>query len=1029
MDARRNSVYNPSTNQEIALIRKVIKKIESNRGACDSDNINDESLDIDVIEEQLTVNRKKYFIRRVFLSHHQYKVGWVVDYDLHLCMRCDKDFSWFRGRLKHHCRACGDLCCHDCSPYITEVPYLQEEKGSRVCKKCFGLKSDSPAIIAPIISSLPPQQQVSKVIDMPVTQLFNDDTDTTGTFSSSVRRRSIISNRKPYLSSEENLLKKYNDELERFESEQSFKYEEAYRMMRELVPVDIYKSNINLLLEYGLPLPAANRIWNMKILWLIVTHPEDIAKIHLADFRSKYHYDSLDIIEMRAVWYVLPKWHGEEKKKAWREGFKSKLDDLAYREAKGSLSANLIRHVAYEECVLLHLFDPMIEVYPRFHRIASYAQDAPLDSPVPPPPATTTGDVGRYINQLTLDLDEKEDIKTRQKEMKYQTLLEEINASDAPLTLLDDDISSLGLGSDLPSLEVTPASYAQPSNSSGAVEDRGSGSRWSIPRQSQQHAQAQAAPLTPSRQVVANNINSINSIKPQSRKQQQLPGVIDTDTHSHHSNSYSNKSTPMNKVKDKDQDQDKGNNKEYDRHKAREEFFASRRTSFRRTPTARYGTNTSQSQSQSQSQSNNASPLRPRQSAANSVVAGEGGGERDSNSLSSLSTTRSQAAANAALIAAAAALPPAPLSSAAIGGVKVGAGSSASDPIFITTATATTVDATKDSSAAVDSVATNCTDKRWSDNSKSKNKQLSLDVTSSIQSNLASYNTSPQVPLSPAVVKKAVTPIRYLAPPQVVKVKNKAAEEEEDEYQFISQSVGLVPTPTPPAAVAAPIAAAAQEEEATVDDSTFATAIKTALLEGDVSVAVAILDTQSLSSILPSEDSHQIFLYHAALIQDDASQEVMLYLIDEEVIDIDFIIDSSTNQSLLHHTVIHNQPNLARELLTRGANILLMDNDNECPLSFALRLQRVWLVEEFERTGAESSFLSSTDTQGRFQYIMYYLLAGYGKKAMKLHAQGFVSVTAEEATELLQSCTGHFDQMKEPVETYELLMSLGANMD
>jgi hypothetical protein len=74
----------------------------------------------------------------------------------------------------------------------------------------------------------------------------------------------------------------------------------------------------------------------------------------LADFRSKYFYDGLDITEMRAVWYNLPKWDIDaenplEKGKAeWKEGFKSKLDDLAYKEAIGKLPVHLVRHPAYE---------------------------------------------------------------------------------------------------------------------------------------------------------------------------------------------------------------------------------------------------------------------------------------------------------------------------------------------------------------------------------------------------------------------------------------------------------------------------------------------------------------------------------------------------------------------------------------------------------------------------------------------------------------------------------------------------------
>lgn len=50
-------------------------------------------------------------------------------------------------------------------------------------------------------------------------------------------------------------------------------------MMRLLIPVDIYKSNLNKLIQQGLPPPVAERIWKNKILWLIVMHPDDISKV------------------------------------------------------------------------------------------------------------------------------------------------------------------------------------------------------------------------------------------------------------------------------------------------------------------------------------------------------------------------------------------------------------------------------------------------------------------------------------------------------------------------------------------------------------------------------------------------------------------------------------------------------------------------------------------------------------------------------------------------------------------------------
>jgi len=53
------------------------------------------------------------------------------------------------------------------------------------------------------------------------------------------------------------------------------------------------------MIKQGVPAAIAKRLWEKRALSLIVTHPDDIAKIHIADLRGKYHYVGLDIIEMR----------------------------------------------------------------------------------------------------------------------------------------------------------------------------------------------------------------------------------------------------------------------------------------------------------------------------------------------------------------------------------------------------------------------------------------------------------------------------------------------------------------------------------------------------------------------------------------------------------------------------------------------------------------------------------------------------------------------------------------------------------
>lgn len=136
---RRHSLHTDSSNYVITSLRSKIKAIEDVNGQR-QDLMDPLRYGAVVQQEQILVNKKSRNVRKVYMSDHRYKIGWVVDWDLSTCMVCNAPFGWFLGRPKHHCRACGALVCHGCSPYVTTVPGLNEFGGSRVCINCFGLK-------------------------------------------------------------------------------------------------------------------------------------------------------------------------------------------------------------------------------------------------------------------------------------------------------------------------------------------------------------------------------------------------------------------------------------------------------------------------------------------------------------------------------------------------------------------------------------------------------------------------------------------------------------------------------------------------------------------------------------------------------------------------------------------------------------------------------------------------------------------------------------------------------------------------
>ncbi|OQS06061.1 hypothetical protein THRCLA_01879 [Thraustotheca clavata] len=60
---------------------------------------------------------------------------WQPDDASDVCSQCQHIFTlWFRRR--HHCRACGNLVCADCSPHFTPLPTIGYDYPVRVCRGC-----------------------------------------------------------------------------------------------------------------------------------------------------------------------------------------------------------------------------------------------------------------------------------------------------------------------------------------------------------------------------------------------------------------------------------------------------------------------------------------------------------------------------------------------------------------------------------------------------------------------------------------------------------------------------------------------------------------------------------------------------------------------------------------------------------------------------------------------------------------------------------------------------------------------------
>lgn len=69
------------------------------------------------------------------VSKPLYSVIWVPDDRARDCADCKQRFTQFRR--KHHCRACGQVFCSDCTKQRIRLPQFGYTNPERVCENCF----------------------------------------------------------------------------------------------------------------------------------------------------------------------------------------------------------------------------------------------------------------------------------------------------------------------------------------------------------------------------------------------------------------------------------------------------------------------------------------------------------------------------------------------------------------------------------------------------------------------------------------------------------------------------------------------------------------------------------------------------------------------------------------------------------------------------------------------------------------------------------------------------------------------------
>jgi hypothetical protein len=137
---------------------------------------------------------------------------------------------------------------------------------------------------------------------------------------------------------------------------------------------------------------------------------------------------------------------------------------------------------------------------------------------------------------------------------------------------------------------------------------------------------------------------------------------------------------------------------------------------------------------------------------------------------------------------------------------------------------------------------------------------------------------------------------------------------------------------------------------------------------------------------------------------------------------------------------LFNNPELGTYLMKQGADMFLRDNQGESILEMCMEYDEYWILQAFQDIEGERKII--TDQVKLREYVIALILGGFASRAslfldetgeQQVVDSGFVYLGPDKATVLLAkmsgSLNGNCNHMHEPVETFELLVRCGAELD